>query len=93
MFMVFCAMTFLWLACYAVAVAKMADLLGRSPVRRALDMVTGTVLVALGGRARSRATLNHGKDPASRSHSVMRLRALDTISAWVRSCPVGYGRA
>jgi threonine/homoserine/homoserine lactone efflux protein len=46
--LVFCAMTFLWLACYAVAVAKMGDLLGRSPVRRALDAVTGTVLVALG---------------------------------------------
>jgi threonine/homoserine/homoserine lactone efflux protein len=48
--LVFCAMTFLWLACYAVAVAKMGDLLRRSPVRRALDAVTGTVLVALGVR-------------------------------------------
>jgi threonine/homoserine/homoserine lactone efflux protein len=46
--LVFCAMTFLWLACYAVAIAKMGDLPGRSPVRRALDAVTGTVLVALG---------------------------------------------
>jgi threonine/homoserine/homoserine lactone efflux protein len=46
----FCAMTFLWLACYAVALAKMGDLLRRSSVRRALDVVTGTVLVALGVR-------------------------------------------
>jgi threonine/homoserine/homoserine lactone efflux protein len=46
--LVFCAMTFLWLACYAVAVAKLGDLLRRSPADRALDVVTGTVLVALG---------------------------------------------
>jgi hypothetical protein len=38
---VFCAMTFLWLACYAVALAQMGDLFRRSPVRRALDAVTG----------------------------------------------------
>lgn len=48
--LVFCAMTFLWLACYAAAIAKMGDLLHRSMVRRALDAVTGTVLVALGVR-------------------------------------------
>jgi threonine/homoserine/homoserine lactone efflux protein len=48
--LVFCAMTFLWLACYAVAVAKMGDLLRRSSIRRALDAATGTVLVALGVR-------------------------------------------
>jgi threonine/homoserine/homoserine lactone efflux protein len=48
--LVFCAMTFLWLACYAMAVAKMGDLLRRSPARRILDAVTGTVLIALGVR-------------------------------------------
>ena len=48
--LVFCAMTFLWLACYAIAVAKMGDLLRRSPVRRVLDAVSGTVLIALGVR-------------------------------------------
>jgi threonine/homoserine/homoserine lactone efflux protein len=48
--LVFCAMTFLWLACYAVALAKMGDLLRRSSVHRAVDVVTGTVLVALGVR-------------------------------------------
>jgi threonine/homoserine/homoserine lactone efflux protein len=48
--LVFCAMTFVWLACYAVAVATMSGLLRRSPVRRVLDAVTGTVLVGLGVR-------------------------------------------
>ena len=48
--LVFCAMTFLWLACYAIAVAKMGDLLRRSPVRRVLDAVAGAVLIALGVR-------------------------------------------
>ena len=48
--LVFCAMTFLWLACYAMAVAKMGDLLRRSPAGRILDAVTGTVLIALGVR-------------------------------------------
>ena len=48
--LVFCAMTFLWLAGYAVAVAKMGDLLRRSPAGRVLDAMTGTVLIALGVR-------------------------------------------
>ncbi len=46
--LVFGAMTFLWLACYAVALAKIGDLLRRPPAGRILDAVTGTVLVALG---------------------------------------------
>jgi threonine/homoserine/homoserine lactone efflux protein len=48
--LVFSAMTFLWLASYAVAVAKMSDVLHRSPAGRVLDAVTGTVLVGLGVR-------------------------------------------
>ena len=48
--LVFCAMTFFWLACYTMAVAKMGDLLRRSPAGRVLDVVTGTVLIALGVR-------------------------------------------
>jgi threonine/homoserine/homoserine lactone efflux protein len=47
---VFCAMTFFWLACYAMAVARMGDLLRRSQAGRVLDAVTGTVLIALGVR-------------------------------------------
>jgi threonine/homoserine/homoserine lactone efflux protein len=45
----FCAMTFAWLTCYAVAVARVGRLL-TGTVRRALDAVTGFVLIALGLR-------------------------------------------
>ena len=45
----FCAMTFAWLTFYAVAVARVGRLL-TGPLRRALDAVTGVVLVALGLR-------------------------------------------
>jgi threonine/homoserine/homoserine lactone efflux protein len=48
--LVFCALTFLWLACYALVVAKVGDLLRRSLAGRILDAVTGTVLVTLGVR-------------------------------------------
>ena len=48
--LLFCAMTFVWLAAYATVVAKAGDLLRRTRVRRALDAVTGAVLVALGIR-------------------------------------------
>jgi threonine/homoserine/homoserine lactone efflux protein len=46
---VFCAMTFAWLTLYAAAVARLGRLLSGA-VRRALDAVTGVVLVALGLR-------------------------------------------
>ena len=48
--LVFCAMTFAWLSCYAVAVARMGRLLSRTRIRRTLDAATGTVLIALGLR-------------------------------------------
>jgi threonine/homoserine/homoserine lactone efflux protein len=48
--LVFCTMTFLWLAAYAAAVERAGDVLRRTGVRRALDAVTGAVLVALGLR-------------------------------------------
>jgi threonine/homoserine/homoserine lactone efflux protein len=48
--LVFCTMTFAWLSVYAVAVARAGDFLRRGPIRRALDAVVGTVLVALGVR-------------------------------------------
>jgi threonine/homoserine/homoserine lactone efflux protein len=41
----FCALTWIWLAVYATAIARM-----RATVRRALEATTGTVLVALGLR-------------------------------------------
>ena len=48
--LVFCALTWLWLALYATAVARMHAALGRSRIRRTMEAVTGTVLVALGLR-------------------------------------------
>lgn len=48
--LVFCALTFVWLSAYAVVVARAGDLLRRSRVRRALEAITGAVLVALGLR-------------------------------------------
>ena len=48
--LVFCAMTFVWLAAYAAAVDRAGALLRRTGVHRLLDAATGTVLVALGLR-------------------------------------------
>jgi len=48
--LVFCTMTLLWLTGYAFAVAKAGDFLRRASVRRALDRVTGVVLIGLGLR-------------------------------------------
>ena len=45
----FCSLTFAWLTLYAVAIARLGRLL-TGTVRRALDAVTGVVLVALGLR-------------------------------------------
>lgn len=46
--LVFSAMTFLWLAAYAFVVAKAGEVLRRPAIRRWIEAVTGTVLVALG---------------------------------------------
>jgi threonine/homoserine/homoserine lactone efflux protein len=48
--LVFSTLTWLWLALYATAVARMHAVLRRPPVRRAMEAVTGLVLVALGLR-------------------------------------------
>jgi threonine/homoserine/homoserine lactone efflux protein len=48
--LVFATLTLVWLSAYAAAVAKATNFLQRSWVRRALDAVTGLVLVALGLR-------------------------------------------
>ena len=39
-----------WLSVYATLVPRAGDVLRRPPVRRALDRVTGTVLIGLGVR-------------------------------------------
>jgi threonine/homoserine/homoserine lactone efflux protein len=46
----FCALTWVWLAAYATTVARMHATLRRPRVRRTIEAVTGTVLVALGAR-------------------------------------------
>jgi threonine/homoserine/homoserine lactone efflux protein len=48
----FCALTFAWLSFYAVAISRLGRLF-TTTVRRALDAVTGFVLVALGYRLAS----------------------------------------
>lgn len=48
--LLFCAMTLVWLATYAAAVARMGDVLCRIGVRRAMEAVTGLALLALGAR-------------------------------------------
>jgi threonine/homoserine/homoserine lactone efflux protein len=48
--LVFSLLTFTWLALYAAAIARAGDMLRRPGVRRAIEGVTGAVLVALGLR-------------------------------------------
>jgi threonine/homoserine/homoserine lactone efflux protein len=48
--LLFCALTFVWLAAYSFAVARAGDLLRRPRIRRSLDAFTGTCLVAFGIR-------------------------------------------
>jgi threonine/homoserine/homoserine lactone efflux protein len=48
--LVFSLLTFTWLALYAGAVARAGDVLRRTRIRRAVEGVTGAVLVALGLR-------------------------------------------
>jgi threonine/homoserine/homoserine lactone efflux protein len=48
--LVFSVLTLVWLSAYAFAVARAGDFLGRSRIRRAIEAVTGAILVALGFR-------------------------------------------
>lgn len=48
--LVFCTLTLLWLSAYAVAVARAGAVLRRTGIRRALDAVTGALLIAFGLR-------------------------------------------
>jgi threonine/homoserine/homoserine lactone efflux protein len=48
--LVFCLLTFAWLALYSAAVDRVRVLLGRSGIRRVLDGVSGLVLVGFGAR-------------------------------------------
>jgi threonine/homoserine/homoserine lactone efflux protein len=49
----FCTLTLVWLSAYAAVVARASGVLRRPRVRRALDAVTGTLLVAFGIRLAS----------------------------------------
>jgi len=51
--LVFSALTLAWLVAYAFAVAKAGDVLRRSGIRRAIEAVTGVVLIAFGLRLAS----------------------------------------
>lgn len=51
----FCLLTLAWLVAYAFAVERLSGWLRRSAVRRALDALLGTVLVALGLRVGAEA--------------------------------------
>ena len=46
----FCLMTLAWLTAYAIVVARAGDFLSRPAIRRAVEAVTGVVLIALGLR-------------------------------------------
>jgi threonine/homoserine/homoserine lactone efflux protein len=48
--LLFCVMTWLWLVLYATAIQRLGDALHGSRVRRSIEAVTGSVLVALGLR-------------------------------------------
>jgi threonine/homoserine/homoserine lactone efflux protein len=48
--LLFCLMTWLWLVLYSTAIHRLGDALRSSRVRRSIEAVTGTVLVALGLR-------------------------------------------
>jgi threonine/homoserine/homoserine lactone efflux protein len=48
--LLFCALTILWLSAYAVVVTRARSVFDRGRARRAIDAVTGTVLVAFGLR-------------------------------------------
>ncbi|MEK6275454.1 MAG: LysE family translocator [Actinomycetota bacterium] len=48
--LVFCCMTLIWLTAYALAVARAGQALGRPAISRAVEAVTGAVLIGLGLR-------------------------------------------
>jgi threonine/homoserine/homoserine lactone efflux protein len=48
--LIFSAMTLLWLAGYALTIARLGSLLSRPAIRRTLDGITGAVLIGFGLR-------------------------------------------
>ena len=54
--LVFSLMTFLWLGAYAFVIAKAGEVLRRPAIRRWIEGVTGTLLIALGLRIAAERT-------------------------------------
>ncbi len=54
--LVFCLMTLVWLAGYGAFVARAGDVLRRPRIRRIMEGISGTVLIAFGVRL---ATIDH----------------------------------
>lgn len=52
---VFAALTLVWLAAYAVMIARAGDVLRRPAIRRAIEAVTGSLLIGLGVRVATEA--------------------------------------
>jgi threonine/homoserine/homoserine lactone efflux protein len=48
--LLFCLLTMGWLVLYSIAVARIGDVLRRASVRRKIEAISGTVLIALGLR-------------------------------------------
>jgi threonine/homoserine/homoserine lactone efflux protein len=48
--LIFCSLTLVWLTAYAVTIARAGDALSRPRLRRALEGLTGALLMALGLR-------------------------------------------
>jgi threonine/homoserine/homoserine lactone efflux protein len=44
--LIFCTMTFLWLSAYAAVVDRVGDFLRRGRIGRAVDRISGAVLIA-----------------------------------------------
>src|SRR5215216_6092342 len=61
--LLFCALTLAWLSAYAALLARAGDVLRRPRVRRAIDAVCGTALIALGARL---ATVERQMDAVAR---------------------------
>lgn len=48
--LLFCLVTLFWLSVYSIAIDRARTVLMRPRIRRALDAITGTVLIAFGIR-------------------------------------------
>ena len=87
--LLFCGLTLAWLTAYTLAVSKASGFLRRPRVRRAVEALTGTVLVALGLRPRYRVAL--GAERPGRAVVVVGRDPDDDPEA-VLSCSDGRGR-